>query len=54
MNLGFIGTGNIVSDVVTGICKSKISYKKIIISPRNKKKALNLKKKIQKNYNCKR
>ncbi len=47
MNLGFIGTGNIVSDVVTGICKSKISYKKIIISPRNKKKALNLKKKFK-------
>ncbi|ARJ48183.1 pyrroline-5-carboxylate reductase [Candidatus Pelagibacter sp. RS39] len=44
MNLGFIGTGNIVSDVITGICKSKIKYKKIIISPRNKKKALFLKK----------
>ena len=39
MNLGFIGTGNIVSDVITGIKKSKFSYKKIIISPRNKKKA---------------
>ena len=39
MILGFIGTGNIVSDVVTGICKSKISFKKIIISPRNKQKA---------------
>ena len=46
MILGFIGTGNIVSDVVTGICKSKISFKKIIVSPRNKKKAQNLKKKI--------
>ena len=44
MNLGFIGTGNIVSDVIFGISKSKIKYKKIIISPRNKKKALNLKK----------
>ncbi|WP_440938885.1 pyrroline-5-carboxylate reductase [Candidatus Pelagibacter sp.] len=44
MNLGFIGTGNIVSDVVTGISKSKIKYKKIIVSPRNKKKALYLKK----------
>ena len=44
MKLGFIGTGNIVSDVITGICKSKIKYKKIIISPRNKKKALLLKK----------
>ena len=48
MNLGFIGTGNIVSDVVTGIIKSKISYKKIIISPRNKKKAQFLKKKFKK------
>ena len=48
MNLGFIGTGNIVSDVVTGISKSKISYKKIIISPRNKKKAQYLKKKFTK------
>jgi len=48
MRLGFIGTGNIVSDVVTGISKSKIDYKKIIISPRNKKKALNLKRKLKK------
>tara|TARA_Y100000590_G_scaffold230913_1_gene260260 strand:+ start:152 stop:922 length:771 start_codon:yes stop_codon:yes gene_type:complete len=48
MNLGFIGTGNIVSDVVTGICNSKISYKKIILSPRNKQKALKLKKKFKK------
>ena len=44
MNLGFIGTGNIVSDVIFGISKSKIKYKKIIISPRNKKKASYLKK----------
>ena len=48
MNLGFIGTGNIVSDVVTGIKKSKFSYKKIIVSPRNKKKAQYLKKKFKK------
>ena len=48
MNLGFIGTGNIVSDVITGINKSKFSYKKIIISPRNKKKAQYLKKKFNK------
>ncbi|MDC3058902.1 pyrroline-5-carboxylate reductase [Candidatus Pelagibacter sp.] len=48
MILGFIGAGNIVSDVVTGISKSKISYKKIIISPRNKKKAQYLKKKFKK------
>ena len=48
MILWFIGTGNIVSDVVTGICKSKISFKKIIISPRNKQKAQTLKKKFKK------
>ena len=48
MKLGFIGTGNISSDVVTGICKSKISFKKIVVSPRNKKKAQNLKKKFKK------
>ena len=44
MNLGFIGTGKITSSVVTGICNSKISYKKILISPRNKIIARNLKK----------
>ncbi len=48
MNLGFIGTGNIVSDVIFGISKSKIKYKKIIISPRNKKKALYLKRYLKK------
>ena len=48
MKLGFIGTGNIVSDVVTGISKSKIKYKQIIISPRNKKKALYLKRRFKK------
>ncbi len=48
MNLGFIGTGNIVSDVIFGISKSKIKYKKIILSPRNKKKALYLKKYFKK------
>ena len=48
MKLGFIGTGNIVSDVVTGICKSKIPFRKIIVSPRNKKKAQILKKKFKK------
>ena len=48
MKLGFLGTGNISSDVVTGICKSKISFKKILVSPRNKKKAQKLKKKFKK------
>ena len=48
MNLGFIGIGNIVSDVITGISKSKIKYKNIILSPRNQKKAKQLKKKFKK------
>ena len=47
MNLGFIGTGKIASSVISGICKSKISYKKIIISPRNKKIGNNLKKNLK-------
>ena len=48
MNLGFIGTGKIAASVITGICKSKISFKKIIISPRNKKIAHGLKRKYKK------
>ena len=48
MNLGFIGTGKIASSVITGICQSKVTYKKIIISPRNKKIAQSLKKKFKK------
>ena len=48
MKLGFIGTGNIVTDVIFGISKSKIKYEKIIISPRNKKKALYLKRYLKK------
>ena len=46
MNLGFIGSGKIASSVITGICGSKILYKKIIISQRNKKISKNIKKKI--------
>ena len=48
MNFGFIGTGNIVSDVITGMNDSNIRYKKVIISPRNQKKAKQLKKKFKK------
>ena len=48
MNLGFIGTGKIASSVITGICTSKISYKKIVISPRNTKIAKGLKAKFKK------
>ena len=48
MKLGFIGTGKITSSVVTGICGSKISYNKIILSPRNRSIAQKLKKKFRK------
>ena len=48
MKLGFIGTGKIASSVIIGICSSKISFTKILISPRNKKIASNLKKKFKK------
>ena len=48
MNLGFIGTGKIASSVITWICKSKIKFNKIIISPRNKRIDGNIKKKFRK------
>ena len=48
MKLGFIGTGKIASSVITGICTSKISFNKILISPRNKKIANSLRKKFKK------
>ena len=48
MNLGFIGTGKIASSVITGIYKSSIKYKKILISSRNNKIAKRLKKKFKK------
>jgi pyrroline-5-carboxylate reductase len=48
MNLGFIGTGTIASSVITGIFKSKISFKKIYISKRNKKNSQKLKNKYNK------
>ena len=41
MRLGFIGTGKIASSVVTGICRSKITFTKILLSPRNKNVAKN-------------
>ena len=37
MNIGFIGTGQITKAVVLGITRSKIKYKKILISRRNNK-----------------
>jgi len=48
MKLGFVGTGKITSSVVTGICRSNISFKKIILSPRNRSVAKNLKRKFKK------
>ena len=48
MKLGFIGTGKIASAVIVGICNSKISFKRILISPRNKSIAISLKKKFSK------
>ena len=48
MKLGFIGTGKITLSVVTGICGSKIPYKNIILSPRNRSIAQKLKKKYRK------
>ncbi len=48
MKLGFIGTGKITSSVVIGICTSKISFQKIIVSPRNRNIAQKLKKRFKK------
>jgi len=48
MNLGFIGTGKIASSVITGISHSKISFKKILVSHRNKSIAQMLKKRFKK------
>ena len=48
MKLGFIGTGKINSSVITGICKSNISFEKIFISQRNKKISKQLKKRFRK------
>ena len=48
MNLGFIGTGKITSSVVTGICRSKISFNKILLSPRNRNVAKKLKRQFRK------
>ena len=48
MRLGFIGTGKITSAVIIGICTSKISFQKIIVSPRNRYIAQKLKKRFRK------
>ena len=44
MKLGFIGTGEITKSIVLGISKSKIKYKRILISKRNNKISSYLKK----------
>ena len=48
MILGFIGIGKISSSTIIGICKSNIKYKKIVLSPRNKKISRYLKNKYEK------
>jgi pyrroline-5-carboxylate reductase len=48
MRLGFIGTGKIASSVITGICTSRISFQKILVSPRNRNIAQKLKKRFRK------
>ncbi len=48
MKLGFIGTGKISSSVITGICKSNITYKQIVISERNRKISKSLKNRFKK------
>ena len=48
MKLGFIGTGKITSSVVIGICRSKITFTKILLSPRNRNVARKLKNQFRK------
>lgn len=48
MNLGFIGTGEITKAVVLGILNSKIKFKNIYVSKRNKKNSNFLKNKSEK------
>ena len=48
MNIGFLGTGHITSSVIEGISKSKLKFKKIYISHRNKLIAKKLSKRFKK------
>ncbi len=50
MKLGFIGTGKIASSVINGICNSKISFQKIIVSPRNRNVSKKLRQRFRKVY----
>ena len=55
MKLGFIGTGEITKAVVIGILGSKLKFKKIYLSERNKKISsfLRRKNKVKSNYSLK-
>jgi len=46
MSIGFIGTGTIAEAVVTGLLKSNNAPSKVIVSPRNHKRALALESKF--------
>jgi len=48
MRLGFIGTGKIAASVITGICTSKIYFRDILVSSRNKNIAKKLAKRFKK------
>ena len=48
MILGFLGTGHISSSVIEGIFKSKLKFKKIYLSPRNRVIAKKLSKRFKK------
>ncbi len=48
MILGFLGTGHISSSVIEGIFKSKLKFKKIYLSPRNRILAKKLSKRFKK------
>ena len=47
MRLGFIGIGNIATDVIEGFVKSRTKYDRITLSPRNKTKSKYIKKKFK-------
>ena len=47
MRLGFIGIGNIATDVIEGFVKSKTKYNRITLSPRNKTKSKYIKNKFK-------
>lgn len=47
MNLGFIGTGEISSAVVNGICTSELKGIKIFLSPRNEERGKELEKRFE-------